>query len=92
VVLLCKVVDAIRAPMPNLEAKAVNYSTLRKACLDAVRQWPGCETITGIQLIRTDAGRFTVRVTLYGLAYKKVADRAIACVQRELQRQFRLME
>jgi hypothetical protein len=71
----------------------VSYGALRKECLAAVRQWPGCETISGIQIIRdnTPSG-FSVRVTLYGKADKKTADRAIACVQREKRRNFHLTE
>jgi hypothetical protein len=69
----------------------LSYGTLRKECLDAVRQWPGCETIGGIQIIRDPTpGGFSVRVTLYGKADKKTADRAITCVQREKRRHFHL--
>jgi hypothetical protein len=35
-------------------------------------------------------GGFSVRVTLYGKANKKIADRAINCVQREKRRHFHL--
>jgi hypothetical protein len=35
-------------------------------------------------------GGFEVRVTLYGTANKKIADRAIGCVQREKRRLFHL--
>jgi len=70
-----------------------NYGVLRKTCLEAIRQWPGCETIGGIQIIRdnTPAG-FSVRVSLYGNSDKKTADRALACVQREMRRYFHLTE
>src|ERR1700675_3423971 len=42
----------------------LSYGALRKECLEAVRQWPGCDTISGIQIIRdnTRAG-FSARVT-----------------------------
>jgi hypothetical protein len=71
----------------------MNYGALRKECLEAVRQWPGCGTVSGIQIIRDNsAGGFTVRVTLYGKANKKLADRAINCVQREKRRHFHLTE
>jgi hypothetical protein len=71
----------------------LNYAALRKECLEAVRQWPGCETVSGIQVIRdnTRAG-FSVRVTLYGGANKKTADRAMECVQREKRRHFHLTD
>jgi hypothetical protein len=70
----------------------LNYGALRKECLDAVRQWPGCETISGIQIVRENSpGGFSVRVTLYGKADEKTADRAIKCVQREKRRRFHLI-
>ena len=69
----------------------LSYGALRKECLEAVRQWPGCETIGGIQIIRDNGpGSFSVRVTLYGKADKKTADRAINCVVREKRRHFHL--
>jgi len=62
-----------------------------KECLEAVRQRPGCETVGGIQIIRENTpGGFSVRGTLYGKADKKIADRAINCVQREKRRHFHL--
>jgi hypothetical protein len=70
---------------------ALSYAALRKECLEAVRHWPGCETIGAIQIVRTNTpGGFTVRVTLYGKADKRIADRAINCVQREKRRHFHL--
>ena len=79
--------------MPKFETVGLGYGALRKECLETVRQWPGCETVAGIQIIRdnTPAG-FSVRVTLYGKADKKTADRAIICVQREKRRHFHLTE
>jgi hypothetical protein len=79
--------------MANPETVGMSYGALRKECLEAVRQWPGCETISGIQIIRENSpSGFSVRVTLYGKADKKTADRAIACVQREKRRHFHLTE
>ena len=53
----------------------LNYAALRKECLQAVRQWPGCKSITGIQIIRNNRpGRFSVRITLYGKANVKTAE------------------
>jgi hypothetical protein len=75
------------------ETVGLSYAALRKECLDAVRQWPGCDTVAGIQIIRDNTpGGFSVRVTLYGKADEKTANRAIACVQREKQRHFHLTE
>jgi hypothetical protein len=69
----------------------LSYGALRKECLEAVRHWPGCETIGGIQILRENTpGSFSVRITLYGQADKKTADRAMNCVQREKRRQFHL--
>jgi hypothetical protein len=69
----------------------LSYGDLRKECLDAVRQWPGCETIGAIHIVRDKTpGAFSVRVTLYGKAEKRIADRAINCVQREKRRHFHL--
>jgi hypothetical protein len=79
--------------MPRFKTFPVSYGDLRKQCLEAVRQWPGCETVSGIQIIRdnTPSG-FSVRVTLYGEADERIADRAMICVQREKRRHFHLME
>jgi hypothetical protein len=79
--------------MARPETVGLSYAALRKECLEAVRQWPGCESISGIQIIRDNSPwGFSVRVTLYGKADQKLADRAIACVQREKRRHFRLIE
>ena len=76
--------------MTKLKTVGLNYGALRKECLAAVRQWPGCETIGGIQIIRTNTrpGGFSVRVTLYGNADERLADRAMTCVEREKRRRF----
>jgi hypothetical protein len=43
------------------------------------------------QIIRNNKpGGFSVRVTLYGKANERTADRAIICVQREKRREFHL--
>jgi hypothetical protein len=79
--------------MAKLKTVGLSYGALRKECMAAVRQWPGCETVGGIQILRSNKpGSFSVRVTLYGKADKKIADRAIICVQREKRRHFHLTE
>jgi hypothetical protein len=79
-------------PKP-VETVGMSYAALRKECLEDLRQWPGCESVAGIQIIRDNTpGGFTVRVTLYGKADEKIADRAIACVQREKRRHFHLTD
>jgi hypothetical protein len=75
------------------ETVGLSYAALRKECLETVRQWPGCESVAGIQIVRDNRpGGFSVRVTLYGSADPKIADRAIRCVQREKRRYFHLTE
>ena len=79
--------------MAKFETVGVSYGTLRKDCLEAIRQWPGCETVSGIQIIRNNGpAGFSVRVTLYGDADKKRADRAMICVEREKRRHFHPLE
>lgn len=70
----------------------LNYAALRRRCLDAVRQWPGCESVGGIQILRENRGGFAIRVTLYGAADPKLADRAMRAVAREHRRFFHLLE
>jgi hypothetical protein len=79
--------------MAKFKTIGLSYGALRKECIEAIRMWPGCETIGGIQLVRdnTPAG-FSIRVTLYGKADKNIADRAIICVQREKRQHFHLTE
>jgi hypothetical protein len=51
--------------MAKSETVGLNYGALRNECLEAVRQWPGCETIAGIQIIRENSpGGFSVRVDI----------------------------
>jgi hypothetical protein len=70
----------------------MSYAALRKECLNAIRQWPGCETVGGIMIVRMNNGRFLVRVTLFGRTDERIGHRASAAVQREMQRRFRLAE
>jgi hypothetical protein len=71
----------------------VSYADLRKDCLEAIRQWPGCETISGIQIMRGNRrSGFSVRITLYGQANQSIADRAMIYVEREKRRRFHLLE
>lgn len=78
--------------MAKFSTPGISYVALRKECLDAIKQWPGCETVAGIQLVRQNNGDFLVRITLYGEANEKVADRASRAVQREMRRRFHLTE
>ena len=77
--------------MVKFQTVGMTYGALRKECLEAIRQWPGCETVSGIQIIRDNSpAGFSVRVTLYGEADEKIADRAMGCVQREKRRHFHM--
>jgi hypothetical protein len=61
--------------------------------LDAIRQWPGCETVAGIQLVRTNSpSGFSVKITLYGKSEATKADKAAAFVERAMGRQFHLTD
>jgi hypothetical protein len=65
-------VTAVDASVVRFKTVGIRYGALRKECLEAVRLWPGCETVAGIQIIRsnTPAG-FSIRVTLYGTPTSK---------------------
>ena len=79
--------------MAKSQTVGMSYGALRKECLDALKQWPGCETIGAIQIVRLKTpGSFSVRVTLYGHADRKIADRAVSFVQREKRRLFHLTD
>jgi hypothetical protein len=79
--------------MVKFKTIGMSYGVLRKECLEAVRQWPGCETVSGIQIVRNNVpGGFSVRITLYGKANERIADRAMTCVQREKRRHFHLTD
>ena len=79
--------------MMKFKTVGVRYADLRRDCLEAVRQWPGCETVSGIQIIRSNRRfGFSVRITLYGEADQSIADRAMMYVEREKRRRFHLLE
>jgi hypothetical protein len=65
---------------------------LTRDCIQQLRLWPGCETVEGIAVLGNDGGKFSVHVVDYGLAKKRVADRALRCIQREMSRRFHLKE
>jgi hypothetical protein len=66
----------------------IGRADLTRDCLQQLRLWPSCETVEGVAVITDLRGKFTVRVTKYGLAKKNIADRALRCIQREKQRRF----
>lgn len=74
------------------KTSGLTYADLRKRCMEAARQWPGCQTVSGIQIVRQNDGKFSIRVTLYGNTEKRLADRAMNAVEREMRRHFHLVE
>jgi hypothetical protein len=79
--------------MGKFRTVGVSYADLRKDCLEAIRQWPGCETVSGIQIIRDNSpAGFSVRITLYGEADPRMTDRAMIYIEREKRRHFHLTE
>jgi hypothetical protein len=48
--------------------------------------------VNGIQIVRDNAGGFSIRVTLYRAAVSKIANRVAKCVQREKRRHYYLIE
>lgn len=78
--------------MQKLEKKSVTYAELRRECLRAVQQWPGCETVSAIRIVRDNRGGFSVLITIYGTAKQPLADRAMRAVERETRRMFHLVE
>jgi hypothetical protein len=79
--------------MAKFKTVGISYADLRKRCLEAIRQWPGCQTVSGIQIIRENSpAGFSVSITLYGEADVKIADRAMIYIEREQRRLFHLMD
>jgi hypothetical protein len=68
----------------------ISRADLTRDCLQQVRLWPGCESVAGLGVLGNLRGAFTVHVTDYGAAKKKIADRAIRCIQREKLRRYHL--
>ena len=72
------------------DTAAISRADLTRDCLEEIRLWPGCETIEELGVLGDLRGRFSVHVTDYGAAKKKVADRAVRCIQREKLRRYHL--
>jgi hypothetical protein len=68
----------------------ISRADLTRDCLQQLHLWPGCETVGSVNVVWDSRGRFTVHITDYGLAKKRLADRALRCIQREKQRRFHL--
>jgi hypothetical protein len=63
---------------------------LARVCLQEMRLWPGCETVGSVEVLGDSRGRFSVHVIDYGCAKKRIADRALRCIQREKSRRLQL--
>jgi hypothetical protein len=68
----------------------ISRADLARDCLREIRLWPGCETVEGLGVLGDLRGGFSVHVTDYGATRKKLADRAIGCIQREKLRRYHL--
>lgn len=71
---------------PVILISGLDRTTLALACLADLRAWPGCETVVSVGILADAGGRFLVRVIDYGTSNKRLADRAVRCVERERQR------
>jgi len=76
--------------MARSRTAGVDRAALAKECLEAIRSWPGCETVREIGILASGPTDFLVRVIEYGDAVKRKADRAALCVQREKSRIYHL--
>jgi hypothetical protein len=78
--------------MKKSKTVGLSYAPFGKSAWRPYDSGPGARP-SGIQIIRDNSpAGFSVRVTLYGEAEERVADRAMNCVQREKQRHFHLTE
>jgi hypothetical protein len=67
----------------------ISRADLIRDCLNDLRLWPGCEGVQGVGVF-AEQKKFVVRVLDYGTANKRIADRAIGCIEREKQRRYHL--
>ena len=79
--------------MGQLARTDINFASLRKKCLCAIKNWPGCESVAAIQLVRNGSkAGFSIELTLPGEAEVITIERATACVEREMRRRYRLAD
>ena len=69
---------------------AIGRANLARDCLQELRLWPGCESVGTVGVLAGQRDRFTLHVIDYGSAPKRLADRALRCIEREKLRQFHL--
>jgi hypothetical protein len=71
--------------------QAIVVDRLKKDCLIAVKQWPGCETVAEIGLVREGNG-CSLTILNYGTAEPRLAQRAVRAFQNECRRHFHVAE
>lgn len=71
--------------------QAIVADRLKRDCLIAVKQWPGCETVAEIGIVSEERG-LALTVLNYGAAKKRIADRAVRAFQNECRRYYHLAE
>jgi hypothetical protein len=65
------------------QAKVVER--VKRDCLIAIKQWPGCETVAEIGIVREERGLKLI-ILNYGAAEKRLADRTVRSFQNEFRR------
>jgi hypothetical protein len=77
--------------MPSGQPTApISRADLAQESLEALRRWPGCEGVVSVGVLSAPSDRFILRVMQYGVAEKRLADRAIRFIEREKLRQYHL--
>jgi hypothetical protein len=69
---------------------AISRADLARECLEELHMWPGCESVVSVAVLSAASDRFTLHVVEYGTAPKKLADRALRCIEREKLRFYSL--
>jgi hypothetical protein len=69
---------------------AISRAELARDCLQELRLWPGCESVGTVGVLAGQRDRFTLHVIDYGAVAKRLADRALRCIEREKLRQYHL--
>jgi hypothetical protein len=69
---------------------AISRSELARACLEEIRQWPGCEGVVSVGVLAAPPDLFLLRVIEYGETQTNRADRALRTIERSKLREFHL--
>jgi hypothetical protein len=77
--------------MPSGQPPApISRADLAQESLEDLRRWPGCEGVVSVGVLSAPPDRFILRVMQYGVAEKRLADRAIRFIEREKLRHYHL--